>query len=67
MNMRDMLTRADFSQDTDMKDRLRAKLFGPKTMYPIHCLLTDDDLTQVNAAGLPEMQYNTERYIEDKE
>lgn len=55
--MRNMLNRADFSKETDLKERLRTQLFGAKiTAIPTRRQLADDDLEFVNAASVTDTQ-----------
>ena len=55
IKIRNMLNGADFSKETDLKERLRAQLFGAKVVaFPTRRQLADDDLEYVNAAGLPD-------------
>lgn len=59
-----MLLQADFSKETDLKERLRAKLFGKKSnviTFPTSTQMTEidlDSLEQLSAAG--ELLYNDE-------
>lgn len=47
-----LLARADFSRETDLKQRLRAQLFGATIKaFPQRVVLEDDELDQVYAAG----------------
>lgn len=52
----EMLKKADFSRETDLKERLRAKLFGEKKVIPFPILgnavaLDVDSLEGLAAAG----------------
>lgn len=53
--IRNMLANADFSQETDLKDRLRTKLFGSKviSLNSRRVLLDEDELDMISAAGEP--------------
>lgn len=53
--LQSLLMKADFSKETDLRDRLRSKLFGEKIVrMPLRQRIEDDDLLDlVNAAGEP--------------
>lgn len=56
-NLQDMLSKANFAKETDLKDRLRSQLFGSdeSRIRPGVTALDDDDLDMVAAAGVPEL------------
>ena len=55
-NLQDMLSKANFAKETDLKDRLRSQLFGSneRRIRPGVTELGDDELDRVAAAGVPE-------------
>ena len=68
MKMRNMLNRADFSKETDLKERLRTQLFGAKIVaFPSRRQLADDDLAYVNAAGVTDNQKMPKMDTNEKE
>ena len=54
-SIENMLKQADFSKETDLKDRLRARLFSKQVVqFPGRRTELDDDLLDlVSAAGVP--------------
>lgn len=53
----EMLTKADFSRETDLKERLRAKLFGEKKVIPFPILENAVALDMESLEGLAAAGY----------